>query len=51
MTTTVLTTVAIQYTVEFGNHGNVSHRYAVTCVSVHPSGKLALSVGKDRTVR
>ena len=28
-----------------------AYRYAVTCVSVHPSGKLALSVGKDRTVR
>ena len=27
------------------------YRYSVTGVSVHPSGKLALSVGKDRTVR
>ena len=26
-------------------------RYAVTGLSVHPTGGLALSVGKDRTVR
>lgn len=26
-------------------------RASVTCVSIHPSGKLALSVSKDRTVR
>ncbi|KAL3868758.1 hypothetical protein ACJMK2_041524 [Sinanodonta woodiana] len=27
------------------------HKSAVNCVSVHPSGKLALTVGKDKTLR
>lgn len=27
------------------------HKGRVNCVAVHPSGKLALSVGKDRTLR
>ncbi|XP_014675570.1 PREDICTED: p21-activated protein kinase-interacting protein 1-like [Priapulus caudatus] len=27
------------------------HKGAVNCVAVHPSGKLALSVGKDKTLR
>ncbi len=28
-----------------------SCRYGVSCVAVHPSGKLTLSVGKDRILR
>lgn len=27
------------------------HKGRVNCVAVHPSGKVALSVGKDRTLR
>ncbi|XP_064405204.1 p21-activated protein kinase-interacting protein 1-like isoform X2 [Halichondria panicea] len=32
-------------------HILTGHKYGVSCVAVHPSGKLTLSVGKDRILR